>query len=101
MPDYQLRQVFSAQGANKTVTIDTAKYQECVISCVKNTGSPDGTFNAYTVPDPNTATVGRVAVATYATPSTIKTWTGPTAGGLVIELTGNSTGSIDAWVQIR
>lgn len=84
-----------AATTNQTKTIDTSTYKEAIVTV--SGASPDGTLTVYV----ESVKGERVAVATYATPSTAKTWIGPTGYRLTLALTGMSTGSVTVSVGLR
>lgn len=85
---------FNASGTNGTYVQNTAGYKTISVTVLAASGSPDGTVTVYVVPGGTDSVAKRVAVATYATPTTAKTYYGPATGAVVIELTGNSTGTV-------
>lgn len=85
---------FDASGTNGTYVQNTAGYKTISVTVLAASGSPDGTVTVYVVPGGTDSVAKRVAVATYATPTTAKTYYGPATGAVVIELTGNSTGTV-------
>lgn len=84
-----------AATANTSQTIDTSTYKEAVVTI--SGASADGTVTVYV----ESSKGARVAVATYATPSTAKTFIGPTGYRLTVTLTGMSTGTATCTVGLR
>lgn len=83
--------IWTAQATNTSASLDTAGYNEAQITIWAASGSPDGTVRIYYQP-PNGAPL--VLLATYATPTTAKTFRGPAGITLVFALTGMSTGTV-------
>lgn len=83
--------VWTAQATPAQTTLDTVGYQTAQITIYAASGSPDGTVTIYLVPPGGGALV---SLATYATPSTPKTFRGPVGTALAIALTANTTGTV-------
>lgn len=81
--------VLAATSTNQEVVVNTEGYNTAVVSV--SGASATGTVTVYVAP--SASSPQRTAVATYATPSTTKTYRGPTSGALVVALTGNTTGT--------
>ena len=75
--------VWTAQAANTSTTVLTDGYQTAQVTIWAKSGSPDGTAKVYLVP-PNGAPL--VLLATYATPTTAKTFRGPAGTSLVVDI---------------
>lgn len=92
---------FNNTGTNGTYFINTANYKSANITVLAASGSPNGTVTVYTVPGGVDDVAKRVQVEQYATPTTAKAYIGPTQGGLVITLTGNSTGTVSVTGSLK
>lgn len=90
--------VWTAQATNTSTTVLTDGYQTAQVTFWAKSGSPDGTAKVYNVP-PNGAPL--VLLATYATPTTAKTFRGPAGTSLVLALSGMSTGTVGAVVVLK
>lgn len=90
--------VWTAQATNTSTTVLTDGYQTAQVTIWAASGSPDGTARVYLVP-PNGAPL--VLLATYATPTTAKTFRGPVGTSLVLALSGMSTGTVGASVVLK
>lgn len=90
--------VWTAQATNTSATVLTDGYQTAQVTIWAASGSPNGTAKVYLVP-PNGAPL--VLLAAYATPTTAKTFRGPTGTSLVLALTGMSTGTVGAVVVLK
>ncbi len=90
--------VWTAQATNTSSTVVTDGYQTAQVTFWGASGSPDGTARVYLVP-PNGAPL--VLLATYATPSTAKTFRGPAGTSLVLALSGMTTGTVGATVVLK
>lgn len=91
--------VVNDDGTNGTVRLDTAWAREAQVTVWGSTGSPDGTVTVYHA-TPGTGAPA-VELFNYATPTTAKTYTGPTGAALEIALTGNTTGKVSVVVGLR
>ena len=88
---------FDGAGDDASHTIDVSEFSTGAVTIAANTGSPDGTVTIY-----DTSPGGDlIAVGTYATPSTPKKWSGPVFSKLTIVLSGNTTGTVDVWVELK
>lgn len=94
------KRIFTAQSADTTQLLDTKDFTSCVVTITGN-GTPDGTVNVYTVPNPVDAPTKTVLDVTYPTPTTTKQFVGFMNGGLLFELTGNTTDSVDVEVVLK
>lgn len=83
--------IWTAQATNTSASVDTAGYGEAQVTFWAVSGSPDGTARVYLQP-PSGAPL--VLLATYATPTTAKTFRGPAGTGIVVTLTGMTTGTV-------
>jgi hypothetical protein len=90
--------VWTAQGTPAQTTVDTSGFQTAQVSIWAASGSPDGTVTIYLVPPGNAQLV---TLATYATPTTVKTFRGPAGSTLAIALAGNTTGTVAANVVLK
>lgn len=90
--------VWTAQPAPAQTEIDTSGYQTAQITIWATSGSPDGTVTIYLVP-PGGAPL--VSLASYATPSAVKTFRGPAGTRLAVALTGNTTGEVAAYAVLK
>ena len=91
-------QVWDNQPTNATIFVPTPSGNEAQVTIIGNS-TPDGTVTVYTCP--NRSTAGCVAVATYATPTTAKTYFGTSSPQLYVTLTGNTTGSVDVLLVLK
>lgn len=89
---------FDNSGDDANVEIDTELYSMATVTIAASSGSPDGTVTVYDV-----SPLGAYsdALATYATPTTPKTFRGPAGYKLAVRLAGNSTGTISVSVMLR
>ncbi len=83
--------VWTAQATNTSTTVLTDGYQTAQVTIWAASGSPDGTARVYLVPP---AGAPLVLLATYATPTTAKTFRGPAGTSLVLALSGMTTGTV-------
>ncbi|MDQ5976067.1 MAG: hypothetical protein QG661_3276 [Actinomycetota bacterium] len=90
--------VWTAQATNTSASVETSGYQTAQVTFWAVSGSPDGTARVYSAA-PNGAPL--VLLATYATPSTAKTFRGPAGTGIVVTLTGMTTGTVGAVVVLK
>lgn len=90
--------LWTAQATNTTTFQPTPSGAEVQVTVVGNS-TPDGTVTTYTCP--TRATAGCVAVATYATPTTARTYVGTSSPFLYVTLTGNTTGNVDVYVIVK
>ena len=88
-------------GTNGTYFINTNNYKSANVTVVAASGTPDGTVTIYTVPGGVDDVSKRVQVEQYATPTTAKAYIGPCQGGLVITLTGNTTGTVSVTGSLK
>lgn len=79
--------------STRSLVVDTAGYSAATVGIKAASGSPDGTVTIK-------ADSG-VTLATYATPTTLKVYRGPTSGTLSVELTANTTGTVYAEVRLK
>lgn len=94
----QVKSIWTAQTAPAAVAIPTDGYQTAQVTIWVVSGSPDGTVTIYSQP-PGGAPL--VALKTYATPTTAKTFRGPAGTGLVVALSGNTTGAVGAIAVLK
>lgn len=92
---------FANTGTNGTYFINTNNYKSANVTVVAASGTPDGTVTIYTVPGGVDDVAKRVQVEQYATPTTAKAYIGPCQGGLVITLTGNTTGTVSVTGSLK
>lgn len=90
--------IWAAQTAPAQTVVDTSGYQTAQVSIWAASGSPDGTVTIYLVP-PGDGPL--MALASYATPTTVKTFRGPAGVRLAVALTGNSTGTVAAYMVLK
>lgn len=90
--------VWTGQATNTSTTVLTDGYATAQVTIWAKSGSPDGTAKVYLVP-PNGAPL--VLLATYATPTTAKTFRGPAGTSLVLALSGMTTGTVGAVVVLK
>lgn len=89
--------VWTDQATNASTTIDTSQAREAQVTVWGSSGSPDGTVKVFVIsPDGQW-----VLVSTYATPTTAKTYRGPTGTRLGFSLTGNTTGRVSVAVLLK
>lgn len=88
---------FDGASTDASHEIDVSDYMTGAVTVAANTGSPDGTVTIYDTSPGNDL----IAVATYATPSAPRKWSGPVFSKLTIVLSGNTTGTIDVWVELK
>lgn len=89
---------FTLGSAPGQRTIESAQFSEAQVSVKAATGTPDGTV---TVKVATPSGGDPVTVATYATPTTVKTYRGPVGAGLTVALTGNTTGTVQITVLLK
>ena len=89
--------VFDGTGDDGTQVVDVSEYYIAAVTIAANTGSPDGTVVVYD----QSPGGDLVAVATYATPSLPRKWTGSAWSKLLFVLSGNTTGTIDVWLELK
>lgn len=90
--------IWTAQATNTSASVDTAGYGEAQVTVWAVSGSPDGTVRIYSAA-PSGAPL--VLLATYATPATAKTFRGPAGTGIVVTLTGMTTGTVGAVAVLK
>ncbi len=90
--------IWAAQATPAQTIVDTTGYQTAQVTIYATSGSPNGTVTLYLVPPGNP---GLVTLATYATPTTPKTFRGPAGITLAIALTGNTTGTVGVNVVLK
>lgn len=90
--------IWTAQATNTSKSVQTAGYGEAQITVWAASGSPDGTVSIYNAP-PSPAPL--VLLATYATPTTAKTFRGPAGTTLIVALSGNTTGTVGAVAVLK
>lgn len=90
--------IWTAQATNTAKTIQTAGYGEASVTIWAASGTPNGTVSIYSQA-PNGAPL--VLLATYATPTTAKTFRGPVVTAIVVALSGNSTGTVGAVAVLK
>lgn len=90
--------IWTAQGTNTSASVASDGYQTAQVTVWAASGSPDGTVRIYSHA-PSGAPL--VLLATYATPSTAKTFRGPAGTGIVVTLTGNTTGTVGAVAVLK
>ena len=90
--------VWTAQATNVSTAVDTAGYQTAQVTVWAVSGSPDGTVRVYSQAP---AGAPLVLLATYATPTAAKTFRGPAGSGIVIALSGNTTGTVGAVAVLK
>jgi len=90
--------VWTGQATNVSTAVASDGYQTAQVTFWAKSGSPDGTAKVYLVP-PNGAPL--VLLATYATPTTAKTFRGPAGTSLVLALSGMTTGTVGAVVVLK
>lgn len=90
--------IWAAQATPAQTQIDTVGYQTAQVNVWATSGTPDGTVTVYLVPPGN---AGLVTLATYATPTTVKTFRGPAGATLAIALSGNTTGTVGVNVVLK
>lgn len=91
-------QLWDNQPTNTTTWFPTSGGTELQVSVIGNS-TPDGTVTIYTCPQRVVASC--VVVATYATPTTAKTYVGTSTPFVYVTLTGNSTGNVDLLVVLK
>ena len=90
--------IWTAQATNTSKAVQTAGYGEAQVTIWAASGSPDGTVSIYNAPP---APAPLVLLATYATPTTAKTFRGPAGTTIIIALSGNSTGTVGAVAVLK
>lgn len=90
--------VWAAQATDTSTTVTSDGYQTAQVTVWAVSGSPDGTVRIYSRA-PSGAPL--VLLATYATPTAAKTFRGPAGVGIVVALSGNSTGTVGAVVVLK
>lgn len=90
--------VFTGQDANGAVVVDTAGYGEAQVTIWSSAGTPDGTVTVY---HSTPAGAPLHALASYATPTTAKTFRGPVGTAIVVALSGHSTGEVSAVAVLK
>ena len=90
--------VWTAQAANISSTVLTDGYQTAQVTIWAKSGSPDGTVKVYSQAP---AGAPLVPLATYATPTTAKTFRGPAGISIVVALSGNTTGTVGAVAVLK
>ena len=90
--------VFSGQDVPKSVAVDTTGYQTALVTIWAASGTPNGTVTIYSQPPLGAPPV---ALATYATPTTAKTFRGPVGASIVVSITGLSSGTISAVAVLK
>jgi len=90
--------IWAAQTAPAQTIVDTSGYQTAQVTIWAASGSPDGTVTIYLVPPGNAPLM---ALTSYATPSSVKTFRGPAGTRLAVALTGNTTGTVAAYVVLK
>ena len=90
--------VWTGQATNTSTAVASDGYQTAQVTIWAKTGSPDGTVKVYSQAP---AGAPLVLLATYATPTTAKTFRGPAGTSLVLALSGMSTGTVGAVVVLK
>ena len=90
--------IWTAQATNTSKAVQTAGYGEAQITVWAASGSPDGTVSIYNAPP---APAPLVLLATYATPTTAKTFRGPAGTTIIVALSGNTTGTVGAVAVLK
>ena len=90
--------VWTGQATNTSTAVASDGYQTAQVTIWAKTGSPDGTVRIYSQA-PSGAPL--VLLATYATPTTAKTFRGPAGTGIVVALSGNTTGTVGAVAVLK
>ena len=90
--------VWTAQATNTSTAVPSDGYQTAQVTIWAASGSPDGTVRIYSQA-PGGAPL--VLLATYATPTAAKTFRGPAGTGIVVALSGNTTGTVGAVAVLK
>ena len=90
--------IWTAQATNASKAVQTAGYGEAQVTVWAASGSPDGTVSIYNAPP---APAPLVLLATYATPTTAKTFRGPAGTTIIVALSGNTTGTVGAVAVLK
>lgn len=77
--------------------LDTSIYLRYQVTLAAASGTPDGTVTIYTI----APTGDQIAMSTYATPTTAKTFVGECQTKLLINLSGNTTGTVRYVVRVQ
>lgn len=85
--------VWTGQATNISTAVASDGYQTAQVTIWAKSGSPDGTVRVYSQAP---AGAPLVLLATYATPTTAKTFRGPAGTDIVVALSGNTTGTVGA-----
>lgn len=92
------KQLWDNQATNTTTFFATSGGTELQVSVIGNS-TPNGTVTIYTCPQQVVASCA--VVATYATPTTVKTYVGTSTPFVYVTLTGNSAGNVDLLVVLK
>lgn len=92
-----VKALLTAQATDTSVSVSASGYQVAVVTVWAASGSPDGTVRIYS----SAPGAPLVLLATYATPSTAKSFRGPVDASLVVALTGNTTGTVSAVAVLK
>ena len=90
--------VWTAQATNVETAVDTTGAASAVVSIWAASGTPDGTVRIIYLP---LGSPTYVTLATYAMPTSVKSFRGPVGEGLRLVLTGNTTGTVGAVAVLK
>ena len=90
--------VWTGQATNISTAVASDGYQTAQVTIWAKSGAPDGTVRVYSQAP---AGAPLVLLATYATPTTAKTFRGPAGTGIVVALSGNTTGTVGAVAVLK
>ena len=92
-----VKALLTAQGTDTSASVDATGFKSAVVTVWAASGSPDGTVRIYSAPPG----APLVLLATYATPSAAKSFRGPVDAGVVVTLTGNTTGKVSVVAVLK